>query len=393
MANFIGVDLYGQQTIDVQDTAARIELPNKADKDLYNVDPADVLQKIPTDTTVDSTATNGKLPTTKAVYDAISALNTAIDSAKADKDLDNVDPADVFQKIPVDITVNSTSTNAKLPTSKAVYDAVDGAITGLKSSYASLKVATRIAATQDTPADLNTYTTPGNYTVNTSTIAGYVSNNPRPSDPSAFKLYVLNKEDTATVIIQIVVYYLRPYAYIRWSGDSGSTWLGWYALNNIQANWSQGDSTADDYIKNKPGTVTLNALVNSSAGTSYLFTPAIMREGIRVLSNPVDTSAKTLVEATDNGLNGTLINRIYKEYTFSTPLATNATWTYTITEAANATYVYDMKVIGFTAGGEAVPLTINYMAIGSHADSGDISFTNQYSADITKVMIMVDYSL
>lgn len=116
MANFIGIDLYGQQTIDVQDTAARLELPNKADKDLYNVDPADVFSKIPVDTTVDSSATNSKLPTTKAAYDAITTMSASID-------LTNVDATDFYDKIPrEEVILSTTAVNTTFPTTKAVYD-------------------------------------------------------------------------------------------------------------------------------------------------------------------------------------------------------------------------------------------------------------------------------
>lgn len=398
MANFIGVDLYGQQTIGVQDTAARIELPNKADKDLYNVDPADVFSKIPVDTTVDSSATNSKLPTTKAAYDAIKAVAdnvSALDTDKAEKDLSNVDKDDVWTKADVSTSnISSSSSHDTIPTSKAVFD---GVIENCINDYSfAIRGGKNIYATSSNRTDLNTYVTTGNFRpANSGTTTTYIDNQPITvdADKKDFRLWVLFGEHGSLSIHQVLLYDDENIFYIRTSNDVGSTWTTWINYANVQPDWSQTDTTADDYIQNKPDALTASQIISLSGSVKYMVSPTALRNGIMGVSNPFKTSPVTLISAGQNEINSKSIKRLWKVVTLSSTIAPNGTADFHLSELETATTIFEIAVIGRdSTEGEQAPLRITKIGMANSADDGDIFITNTSDITVNSVLVYVDYS-
>lgn len=79
---------------------------------------------------------------------------------------------------------------------------------------------------------------------------------------------------------------MSPSEYTKLSGiESG-------AEANVQSDWSQSDSTADDFIKNKPTTGTASDLSTGTSTTAKVWTPKVIHDYVAGVS-PVQTNTNT----------------------------------------------------------------------------------------------------
>lgn len=127
-----------------------------------------------------------------------------------------------------------TGTATTLRTERADY--LNAAIRELIRSYGwGTQGAQAITGTSEAHEDLNTYTTPGNYTCTSNANAAYVDNKPTGSTNKAFNLIVIKTLNSNSYIRQVAWLYDSVNFYIRLSKDGGSTWESWNALspNNI----------------------------------------------------------------------------------------------------------------------------------------------------------------
>lgn len=70
MANFDKVNLYGNK-YNVQDSGARAELANKANKDLSNVTGESIRSHLTLETYIDENSTNAQIPSAASVYNSV----------------------------------------------------------------------------------------------------------------------------------------------------------------------------------------------------------------------------------------------------------------------------------------------------------------------------------
>lgn len=98
---------------------------------------------------------------------------------------------------------------------------------------------TAIPASSSNTVDLNTYTTPGNYTCSLTANSPYVTHQPKTSSQQAFDLVVIKTLNSgANYRKQVLMYYNDNNIWARYSIDGGSTWSGW-------SNWNANTWTAN----------------------------------------------------------------------------------------------------------------------------------------------------
>ena len=94
---------------------------------------------------------------------------------------------------------------------------------------------TIIPASSSNTVDLNTYTTPGNYTCNTTVNSQYITNQPLTSGQKAFDLIVV-KTINGINRKQILYYFSDNNIWTRYTVNGGSSWSSW-------SNWNENTNT------------------------------------------------------------------------------------------------------------------------------------------------------
>lgn len=131
-----------------------------------------------------------------------------------------------------------------------------------------LKDATQITATSSSHADLNTYTTPGNYSCVIDVTSSYVDNQPLTSSQKSFNLIVMRQLNSNNYLKQILLYYNSQYIWVRQSINGGSAWSTWArTIVNTDSGIDLKDANGNEvhlFASNEGGNLKLSKPNNSA---------------------------------------------------------------------------------------------------------------------------------
>lgn len=126
--------------------------------------------------------------------------------------------------------------------------------------------ATTITGTSAEHADLNTYTTPGNFSCVEDAKSPYVDNQPMTSSQKAFNLIVFKGINSNNYLHQYVIYYNQNTIYSRYSQNAGSTWSSWLNLNSDSTKVAKTGDTMTGNL-----TVTKQNTAAGTLGEAYIY--------------------------------------------------------------------------------------------------------------------------
>lgn len=159
----------------------------------------------------------------------------------------------------------------------------------------------RLRGETEIPAnsDLNDYITPGEYYCHISPQNRSITNYPINL---AFRLrveYSFHPNVSSGDVRQTFVPYNRSYCYVRTREQVNGAyiWNDWEKISsNVQADWSESDTTADSYIQNKPNPYLLETFIPIMDGDDLddYTTPGeyyVSSSSVSVLNSPVSPTA------------------------------------------------------------------------------------------------------